>query len=217
MTDLTGLAQALRQAVEGSCGISVADPTAPAPPLWPEEESAAAKMVDKRRREFAAGRTAARAAMTALDHPATSIPMGSDRAPLWPDALRGSIAHCQQVAIAIVAKSGSVSGLGIDIEEDAPLESTLWTDILTPVEQNWLRAQHPADQGRIVRQIFSAKEAVYKAQYPLTKCMLEFGDVSLAFENEHFTTCLDLPDVPKPISGRILRSEGFIVSLVVIG
>ena len=48
--------------------------------VMPEEEPTLARMVPARRREFAAGRTAARRALGR----SVAIPMGPDRAPVWP-------------------------------------------------------------------------------------------------------------------------------------
>ncbi|MEM1159333.1 MAG: 4'-phosphopantetheinyl transferase superfamily protein [Pseudomonadota bacterium] len=186
MTDLPALAQALRSAVGKmigqEIGVGVADPAALAPPLPPEEDRATRRMVDKRRREFAAGRAAARAAMAELGLPPAAIPMGDDRAPCWPVGCLGSISHSAGAAVAIVTRQGGVRSLGLDIEADTDLDPRLWPEILTPSEADWI-AQRPApERGRLAKQVFSAKEAVYKAQYPLTGARFGFDAVSLRLD-----------------------------------
>lgn len=150
-------------------------------PLDPAEAHAVLGAVPARRAEFAAGRLAARRAMAALGLPPASIPMGLDREPLWPAGLEGSIAHASGIAVAVV-RAGRP--LGIDIEEDAPLEPDLWPVICTPDELAHLPLE---DRGRFVRQIFSAKEAAYKAQFPLTRSLIGFDMLILRLEGGGFT------------------------------
>ena len=63
--------------------------------LLPEEAPAIARAIPKRQAEFAAGRRAARAALTTLGHPAQAIPVGDRRAPIWPQGTVGAITHDQ--------------------------------------------------------------------------------------------------------------------------
>src|SRR5690606_967724 len=53
--------------------------------LWPVEHAAISHAVPRRQREFAAGRTAARAAMSQLGWPPSAVPSAPDRSPIWPD------------------------------------------------------------------------------------------------------------------------------------
>ena len=98
--------------------------------------------------------------MAALGEEVTGIPRGADRAPVWPEGLVGSISHDQSGAIAIVAKRHRMLGVGIDIEPAAPLPEELAGSVL-------MRGERGGD-GLSGRAIFSAKECVYKALYPLT-------------------------------------------------
>jgi 4'-phosphopantetheinyl transferase EntD len=139
-------------------------------------------MVDKRHREFAAGRRAARAAMVELGQRGVAIPMGPDRAPVWPEGLVGSISHTDTHCLAAVARSGNVRSLGLDLETDLPLQQDLWPEICTSDEMAWLATQPTPTRGHLARLIFSAKEAVYKAQYPLTGQLLEFDAFEIIFD-----------------------------------
>ncbi len=210
MTDLAALGQALRGLLGPGIGIGVADPAAPEGVLWPQEESATARMVDKRRREFTAGRTAARAAMADLGLPPAPVPMCPDRAPLWPEGLTGSIAHCTTACIAAVAPLDQVRSIGLDIEEATPLAPDLWDTVLTPGERSWLDTCPPNDRGLLAKRIFSAKEAVYKAQYPLTGVVLGFEDVEISSGSETFQAHFS----GSVAQGRLLATDGLILSLV---
>ncbi len=189
-------------------GVGVTDPTAPDGDLLPEERPATARMVDKRRLEFTAGRIAARAAMAELGLPAAPILMAPDRAPVWPAGLVGSIAHTATACIAAVAPVSAARSIGLDIEDATPLAPDLWDIVLTQTEQNWVQTQ--PDPGMAAKQIFSAKEAVYKAQYPLTGTVLEFRDVEVSPALETFSAVFS----GQTATGACHRADQLIVSLV---
>lgn len=212
MTDLAALASALRGLLGPGIGIGVADPAAPGGMLWPQEVPATVRMVDKRRREFTAGRTAARAAMADLGLPPAPVPMAPDRAPLWPEGLTGSIAHCATACIAAVAPLDQLRSIGIDIEEATPLAPDLWDTVLTPGERSWLDTCPPNDRGLLAKRIFSAKEAVYKAQYPLTGRVIDFQEVQIAPESQGFRSTLS----GQPVRGRTGLTEGLILNLLTL-
>lgn len=180
MSDLAALATTLHGLLGPGVGIGVTDPKAPKGTLWPKEALAVARAVPKRHLEFTAGRVAARAAMTDIGLPSAPVLQGPDRAPIWPDGLIGSIAHCSTTCIAAVARSGPFRSIGIDIEEATPLDPDLWDTILTLSERAWLTKQPVANRGLLAKQIFSAKEATYKAQYPLTGQLIGFDAVNLS-------------------------------------
>jgi 4'-phosphopantetheinyl transferase EntD len=189
-----------------TCDLALADPGA----LWPAERDSIAGAVPHRLAEFSAGRQAARRALAALGHPAAALPMGADRAPLWPEGIAGSIAHAAGVAVA-VARSGPP--LGIDVEDDAPLTPDLWPVIAGPEEQ---RALPPGDTGRRVRQVFAAKEALFKAQYPATRAMFGFDAVAVALANGGFSATFRISvgafRQGQIIRGRMALVEGLILA-----
>ena len=54
--------------------------------------------------------------------------------------------------------------------------------MLTPTEQAFLKTLDAGQAGLIATLFFSAKEAFYKCQYPLTQRFLGFQDVEVEFE-----------------------------------
>jgi 4'-phosphopantetheinyl transferase EntD len=50
--------------------------------------------VEKRWREFAAGRSCARKALAASGHAPVAVLQGAGREPVWPQGIVGSITHC---------------------------------------------------------------------------------------------------------------------------
>ena len=149
--------------------------------LLAAEERAMARAVPARRAEFAAGRQAARAAMAALGHDGAAIPMGADRAPVWPAGLTGSITHAGGLALAAIAPVGASQGLGLDLEGDTPMAEDLWPTILRPDERDWLATQPAHHRQHLAKRMFSAKEACYKAQYARSNTLLDFHDISIAY------------------------------------
>jgi 4'-phosphopantetheinyl transferase EntD len=183
--------------------------------LFPSECDVVRGAVAKRRAEFAGGRTAAHACLDALGiSPAPLLP-GPGRAPVWPDGVVGSIAHAAGRALAAVARTRDLSGIGIDLEPDEPVEEDLFASILTRREIATLAGE--ANPGRAVRALFTAKEAVYKCLGPLTGVFLEFHGVEIEREGETFRPRLLQsvpPDFPRVdgLRGHTVRDAGFVVS-----
>ena len=198
-----------------------ADPCAPAPPLFPDELRAMAGATRKRRREFAAGRTAARMAMAQLSLPPVAIPMAPDRAPVWPAGVLGSISHDRQTCLAVVARATSgLRGLGLDIEPMDPLAADLWPEICRPAELDYLHRQPPENRGLWARMLFCAKEAAYKAHYPLTRTMTDFHALEVTLSPSRFTArlCQPLPGFAtgSELTGRLGLAGGAIVAGVTL-
>lgn len=132
-------------------------------------------------RSFILGRLAAHAALRRAGAPAQPLLAGKDRAPRWPAGFVGSIAHTADVAAAVVARARDLAGLGVDVESARALASELWSRIATSRELAWLEQRQPAERGFAALQLFCAKEAVYKAWYPMGGRVLEFADVEVAW------------------------------------
>ena len=154
------------------------------PPLpWPGE-SLSSGAVAVRRREFAAGRAAARQALARAGLVATAIPAGPDRAPLWPDGATGSISHSRHIAVALASDIRHTCGIGVDTEPALPLQADLRAEIVGPDDR-----LSGADLPDLVaaRLCFSVKETVFKAQFPLTRRWLDFRDIAVGLTPAGFT------------------------------
>jgi 4'-phosphopantetheinyl transferase EntD len=156
--------------------------------LLPEELAEIERAVDKRRRDYAAGRQLARGLLQRLgvDSPGPLL-RGEHGAPRWPAGLVGSISHTRGLAAVAVARAESVRSLGLDLESAAPLQSGLWHMVCTDHELQWLGALPSGTAGRRAKAVFCAKEALYKAQYPVTGAVLAFAAVDIDFEGDRFT------------------------------
>ncbi|MBO3744792.1 4'-phosphopantetheinyl transferase superfamily protein [Streptosporangiaceae bacterium NEAU-GS5] len=149
----------------------------PGPPLFPEEEALVARAVDKRRREFATVRRCARTALADLGFPAAPILRGARGAPTWPSGVVGSMTHCDGYRAAAVAHESAVPTIGLDAEPNEPLPDGVLGMVSLPEEHGWLKELGAAaPHVRWDRLLFSAKESVYKAWFPLTRRWLGFEE-----------------------------------------
>lgn len=177
--------------------------------LFPEEESALGRAVDKRRREFTTGRVCARAALVKLGLPAGPIPAGERGEPRWPAGVVGSITHCDGYRACAVARAAEVMMIGIDAEPHAPLPDGLLGDIARPEEISALgRLRRTHANVHWDRLLFSAKESIFKAWFPLVRRWLGFEDAMLRVD-PHAGTFSTRLLVPGPeIAGRGMASFG---------
>ncbi len=149
------------------------------PGLWPEEAACVARAAPRRAAEFAFGRACARAALGSLGIPPSAIAAGADRAPVWPEGIRGTITHTDGYAAAAVARDRDFLGVGLDAEPAGRVARKLWPKIATVTEQGWLLALGADLEARAATLLFCAKEAFYKCQYPATGRWLGFADVEV--------------------------------------
>ncbi len=126
----------------------------------------------KRQREYSTGRHFAHLAMQALGETPVSIMRREDRSPAWPAHLFGSIAHSDDVAIAVLAQSRTCGGIGVDVERRGRIGADLFDTLFTRHEQDAIRG------GRSATELFCAKEALYKTVYPLVRKFINFTDVT---------------------------------------
>ncbi|MDP9684678.1 enterobactin synthetase [Streptomyces griseoviridis] len=129
-------------------------------PAGPAEAAAAARMPERRRREFLAGRWAARRALRAVGLECGEIPRAG-RLPVFPPGRAASISHSAGTAVAVARAPGRDDvPLGCDIEL-RPLPRRAARLVLRPDEEPLLGGARPWS----VTELFSAKEAAWKALY----------------------------------------------------
>lgn len=154
------------------------DPPGLAP--LPEEEPLVARSVAKRRNEFVTARYCARLALEQIGQPPVPILKGEKGEPRWPDGVVGSLTHCAGFRGAVVGRSTDVRSVGIDAEPHDTLPDGVLGAVSLPAERSELAAL-PTEQywDRI---LFCAKEATYKAWFPLTRRWLGFEDAHITFD-----------------------------------
>jgi 4'-phosphopantetheinyl transferase EntD len=193
--------------------------------LFPEEDAVIAKAVDKRRREFTTARACARAALAELGLAPVPIVPGLRGAPQWPPGVVGSITHCAGYRASAVARDHDVVTIGLDAEPHDKLPAGVLGAVSSPGERARL-AELAVARPDVCwdRMLFSAKESVYKAWFPLTLRWLGFEDASVDIDpvSGTFTARL-LTNGPAVngsaltgFEGRWLVSHGLIATAIVI-
>ena len=151
--------------------------------LFSEEEAPLARAGRKRRSEFTTARMCARRALAELGLPPMPLPPGPKGEPQWPPGLVGSITHCAGYRAAAVARTPAVRTIGIDAETHGALPGAVVTTISLPEERAWVRDLSRTDPGVWWdRLLFSAKESVYKAWFPLTRRWLGFEQAAITVD-----------------------------------
>ncbi len=173
--------------------------------LAPEERALVATAHPKRQREFATARRLARQALGRLGIAAPPLLNDTERAPIWPPGVRGSLTHCDTRAVVAVcrAEHGSV---GIDVEHRPGLKPELWPSVLLPDEIEALEALPPDARARHALVLFSAKEALYKAQFPISRTYMGFRALHVRAEGG-MLECTWQQDVPQFPRGSVARGR----------
>ncbi|MFJ2226625.1 4'-phosphopantetheinyl transferase family protein [Streptomyces halstedii] len=193
--------------------------------LYPEEAALIERSVDRRRHEFTAVRACARRAMTALGLPPAPVLRGHRGMPLWPEGTVGSMTHCDGYRAAVLARASDIRGLGIDAEPDETLPPDVWPAVSLPSERRRITPDADAPSPHWDRLLFSAKESVFKAWFPLTRIELDFAEADVRFHRDDdaategtFTAELlrTAPGMPRVFEGAWLADKGFVVTAVTL-
>jgi 4'-phosphopantetheinyl transferase EntD len=165
--------------------------------LHPEEARILAPRACRRKQaEFALGRAASHIALTQIRAESSEpILRGPGGEPLWGDGIVGSITHCFPWSVAVVVKGSNRFAIGVDLETTVGIQGTDISHLVCrDAELDWVR--HGNFQERLTM-IFSAKEAVYKAFYPLCRRYIDFKEVELTWfpEQSRFQA-----EFPEPLS-----------------
>ncbi|MFK0690123.1 4'-phosphopantetheinyl transferase [Mesorhizobium sp. IMUNJ 23033] len=142
--------------------------------LLPEEARSIPSRQPLMRRASGAARWIAHRLLTELGVNDVAILRTPSGAPAWPEGITGSFAHDDDMAVAAVAPVGHIRSLGIDVEPAQPLPDDIFALVATRADQTAAADRHLA--GRI---LFCAKEAVYKAAYPLDREVLGYEDITV--------------------------------------
>lgn len=148
--------------------------------LMPAEMSIARSMTPRRRQEFRAGRSVARRALTTLGKEPGPILCGSHGEPIWPGAIVGSVTHTHQLAGAAVCRKDVNRAVGIDLNDRRALGSASDDLMTAPDIEAAGEVAGNEDLDALRNLVFSAKEALYKCQFPLTLTNIEHLDVELS-------------------------------------
>lgn len=142
---------------------------------------------EKRKKEFLLGRKAARLCLRRLGHPdVVALAKGNQGEPLWPAGIWGSISHSGSFVLACAAKGERESAIAIDIEDRKKKRSLeIAKQVCTAEERSWFDQLEDDSEKRLaLLSLFSAKESIYKAYYPICGRYFGFQAVSLQLSHD---------------------------------
>lgn len=183
------------------------------------EEAGMQNPCQSRLNEFRAGRRCARKALgvfmvTAED---TLLPKLGNGLVSWPDGYLGSISHSKGLCAAVVAQTEDVRCVGLDIERTDRLSEAATERVVHEDERSYIKTD-----SRMSSLLFSAKEAVFKAQYPCWHVPLNFHDMVMEISTEENSISVGLNEniANKPLVAALATMEiryqffdSFVVSL----
>jgi 4'-phosphopantetheinyl transferase EntD len=143
----------------------------------------------------------------------------------WPKGITGSITHCDGYRAAAVARLSDAASLGVDAEINEILPDGVLDLIALAEERDQVAALAVTEPGICWdRLLFCAKEAVYKAWFPLTQRWLDFSEAQVTIEPGNGTFAARLR-VPGPLvagaplnvlSGHWLADRGLLATAIAV-
>ncbi|MCK7641634.1 4'-phosphopantetheinyl transferase superfamily protein [Corynebacterium sp. CCM 8835] len=187
--------------------------------LHPLEKALVAHALDVRKAEFGDARWCAHRALEQLGRE-TGAPIlrGERGMPLLPPAVSGSLTHTGGFRAAVVAPSLLIRSMGIDAEPAEALPEGVLGSIAREGELPQLEKFRDAGIEGADRLLFCAKEATYKAWFPLTHRWLGFeqAEVDLRLDGTFVSYLLVRPTPVPFISGRWLMRDGYVIATTAI-
>ncbi len=180
------------------------------------------KAVISRKAEFLAGRILVNHILATLEFEKIKLDIGSNRQPIWPQNIKGSISHVDQIVICAICTSKKFKRIGIDIEllnEDIPQDLT--KTIMNLEEEN-LAKKYNIKKPHYFSLVFSAKESLFKALYPEVNHYFDF-DIAVVTdidtEKQKLTLSLNYGLTPIHQQGRTytcryIFSKKYIITLL---
>lgn len=213
------LVSALTQTVfPDDLSIVVGDPKVRPVTIDPAEAACIANAVPQRQTEFHAGRQAVRTAMSKQGVLDQSVLCHADRSPIWPKGLVGSISHNHQACLAVVGRSSNWASVGVDLEDDSELNADIIPEICIRAELAWINKLPHQRRASAAKLIFCAKEATYKAQYPLTGVLFGFEHLHIEISQQtaqfqaRFLASAGRFEKGATLTGRYAHAAGVIVA-----
>ncbi|WP_423891666.1 4'-phosphopantetheinyl transferase family protein [Corynebacterium argentoratense] len=183
--------------------------------LHPAEKALVAHAAPRRKAEFGDGRWCAHQALAELGRDSGEPILRGDKGmPLWPASVSGSLTHTEGFRAAVVAPRLLVRSMGLDAEIATALPEGVLGSISRDSELTQLSRLRAAGVSCPDTILFCAKEATYKAWFPLTHRWLGFEQAEVDIrEDGTFISYLLVRPTPVPfISGQWVIRDGLVLA-----
>lgn len=187
--------------------------------LHPLERTLVAHAVDARKAEFGDARWCAHQALQQLQRDGGAPILRGERGmPVWPASVSGSLTHTDGFRAAVVAPRLIVHSMGLDAEPAEPLPDGLIDSIARDGERRQLARLKAGGVHCADRLLFCAKEATYKAWFPITHRWLGFDQAEIDINDDGtFTSYLLVRPTPVPfIEGKWAIRDGYVVAATAV-
>ena len=187
--------------------------------LHPLEKALVAHSVDIRKAEFGDARWCAHQALSQLGRDkGEPILRGERGMPLWPSSVSGSLTHTDGFRAAVVAPRLLVRSMGLDAEPAEPLPKDVLGSIARVGELPQLKRLEDMGIECADRLLFCAKDATYKAWFPLTHRWLGFEQAEIDLRDDGtFVSYLLVRPTPVPfISGKWVLRDGYVIATTAV-
>lgn len=147
--------------------------------LGPDLYQKISNAVISRKAEFLAGRLLAKHTLNTLGFSDVKVDIGSNRMPIWPENIKGSISHTEQTVICAVSLNNNLKRIGVDIEL---LKNNITFDLIRTimdVDEEALAKKNKLNKLQYFALFFSAKESLFKAIFPEVKQYFGFDVVKV--------------------------------------
>ena len=185
--------------------------------LDPAERNLVAGAVDSRKAEFGDARWCAHRAIEELTGKPSAKPIlrGERGMPIWPNQITGSMTHTNGFRAAVVAPRLLVRSIGVDAEIAQPLPEGVLASIASERELSRMGETGLACANRL---LFCAKEATYKAWFPLTGRWLGFedADIDLRADGTFISYILVRPTPVHFIEGHWTVENGYVIATAIV-
>lgn len=140
-----------------------------------------------RKHHYVAGRYCAIQAAKKLGHALPAFGNAETREPQWPLGFTGSISHSKSMAVSCVSETTRYKSMGIDTEEliRTSMATKISGTVAGPEELEYLKNLN-FEFGFTL--LFSAKEALFKALFPLGRKYIDFKEAILVSVNQKDNT-----------------------------
>lgn len=197
-------------------------------PVCDAEEALVSRAVEKRKREFRAGRNCAHALFSEAGIHCDALLKGKQREPAWPEGWVGSISHTNGLCAVAIAPKTLFLSIGLDVEQATPLGTDIQDLICSAGEQDQitrllLTAGQIFASIPLSKVIFSAKESIHKTYFPLNYHTLDFLDarVDLDKDDLSFSATIIKPEPSQihplhTLNGRFCMKDGYVATFIAL-
>ena len=108
------------------------------------------------------------------------VGIGNGNEPVWPDGTSGSISHSASRCACLVSNvSGRILGVDIEAFAEGAALSAIWENCLSGQETMLVEHQNIFSNSELATMVFSAKETLFKALYPVVNDFFGFNCAAL--------------------------------------